>query len=129
SSDLGRWKEEEANTGGQSKWDRGKENEKEKDTVSEPRLLYRENDGRWAFCILPEEVEAVLTWVHDVCGHWSTQTTMKKCLGRFYWPTRSKDIAAFCKSCRNCQMIGSLRRRDRIPHPIIQVQPMDMIGM
>lgn len=94
----------------------------------ELRLLFKENDGRWAFCIKEDEVDSVLEWLHDVHGHFATPTTIKKAMGRVYWPTRSKDIAEFCRSCKNCQMMGPLRRNSRLPHPILQVQPMDMFG-
>lgn len=108
---------------------RGGIEEREKGEEKEPRLLYRENDGRWAFCILPSERERILSWLHELHGHFSTPVTLKKALGRVYWPTRSKDIAKHCLSCRNCQMMGPLRKNERLPYPILQIQPMDLLGI
>lgn len=93
------------------------------------RLLYRENNGQLAFCILPKTVPKVLLWLHDFHGHFSVQATLRKALGRVYWPSRSKDIAKFCGSCHNCQLLGPIRKNRRQPHPTIQLQPMDLLGI
>lgn len=100
-----------------------------KEKKRKPQLLYREADGRWAFRILPEELPEVLAWVHDVCGHWSHQRTLKKCIGKIYWFKRAKDVSEFCRTCQNCQLMGPMQRNKRIPHPILQMQPMNLIRL
>lgn len=113
-------------------WERMKANEGKEEKRKEgdlSRLLYKENDGNWSFCILRHEVEDILQWVHDIHGHFATPICVRRLIGKAYWPSRNKDVAAYCGSCESCQKMGPLRRNGRLPHPILQVQPMDMIGM
>lgn len=91
-------------------------------------LLYREKGGGLAKCAKKDEVRRVLQWAHDVHGHFSEGITLKNLITRYYWPTRHRDVAYYCKSCPNCQKVGPLRPSQSVL-PIIQLQPMDLLGM
>jgi len=54
----------------------------------------------------------------------------RRILQRFYWPTLYRDIADFCKSCRECQKTSPRRVKQAplIPLPIMSV-PFDHIFM
>jgi len=49
-------------------------------------------------------------------------------VGRYFWPTRVKDIYYYCRTCINCQLVGPLRPSAGLL-PIIQLQPLDMLGI
>ena len=62
-------------------------------------------------CIPDNEVSSVLKFYHyEACGgHFSSKKTAVKVLQcGFYWPTLFKDSYNFCKSCENCQRLGSI---------------------
>jgi hypothetical protein len=61
-------------------------------------------------CISDNEVSSVIKFCHsEACrGHFSSKKTNVKILqNRFYWPTIFKDTHAFCKTCENCQKVGT----------------------
>ena len=92
------------------------------------RLLYRERSGKLSSCLLPHEVEDALQQIHDMHGHFAEDIVMQKAIGRFYWPTRRLDIFKYCRLCVNCQMLGLLKPTQGLL-PILQLQPLDMIGI
>ena len=63
----------------------------------QPMLAYRERSGELSRCLHPGEVRKALEILHNVHGHFSTDITMKRAMGIFYWPTRRKDITEFCR--------------------------------
>ena len=65
---------------------------------------------------------------HNLHGHFTDQITMKRCLGKFYWPTRDKDIYEYCRSCPNCQMIGHLRPTTGLL-PVVSLQVGDILAL
>lgn len=71
----------------------------------------------------------MMMWLHEVHGHFSTGITLRRAIGRVFWPNRARDISKFCWMCVACQMMGPAKKNARIPHRILQVQPMNMIGM
>ena len=94
----------------------------------EPRLYWKERDGQLALCVLEGEVEKVLRDLHDGHGHFATGITAGRAHGRYFWPTRQRDIARWVASCESCQRMSKNQRCGQL-RPIIQFSPMDMIGM
>ena len=48
----------------------------------------------------------------------------------FYWPTLFKDSHAFCKMCKNCQMVESISNRNIMPlNPILVIEIFDCWGI
>jgi transposase InsO family protein len=92
------------------------------------RLCYREKSGQLAQCCKVGEVPDVLHALHGVHAHYADEITKKLAVGRLYWPTRAKDISKYCRSCLSCQKLGPLRP-SRGLLPIIQVQPLDVLGI
>ena len=71
-------------------------------------LAYRERSGKLSKCIHEPQVYRIMIVLHELHGHFSDQITMKRCIRKFFWPTRHKDIFILCRSCPMCQMIGLL---------------------
>lgn len=44
--------------------------------------------------------------LHAAHEYFTDQITFKRCIGRYYWPTRAKDTFEFCRSCPAGQGIG-----------------------
>jgi len=93
-----------------------------------PLLAYTERNGRQSWGVRESEVSKVLEWAHNCHGYYAADLTVKRLIGHYYWPTRIKDTHAYCRSCRSCQLTGG-RLPSKIPRPIVQLQPMDMIGI
>lgn len=98
--------------------------------VSQPHrgLLYREANGDLALCLLPTDVPEALYRLHNAHGHFFTAVNQKKALGKWYWPTRYKDIASYAKTCDACQRLGPAKQW-RKTRPIFVLNPMGMLGM
>lgn len=102
---------------------------------SDAQLFYQEPTGEYSKCVLQKEVIKVMNRYHDCHGHFAKDMTLRLLKGRFFWPTRSKDVAEYVKSCDSCQRFGPLRRGKNSPNSqrklkiILNVQPMDMIGI
>ena len=92
------------------------------------KLAYVERSGQWARCIYESEVTQALNLLHNVHGHFSDQITIKRCIGKFFWPSRHRDIKYFCRTCPQCQMLGPLRPSQGLL-PIVQIQPWDCFGV
>lgn len=58
--------------------------------------------------IVPSNLrESVLQLSHDnMGGHLGCGKTSSRILQHFYWPGLRKDVAKYCKSCRECQLAG-----------------------
>ena len=88
-------------------------------------VLYRQGiDGVLRRAIDAEEASKVVKQYHDgFCGgHYATDYTTKKILhAGYYWPTLFKDTHAFCKSCENCQKLGSISKHHIMPLNLILV--------
>lgn len=98
--------------------------------IDEPEklLCYRERSGELSACIKKSEIPKVLAELHGLHGHFSANITMKACIGKYYWPTRSHDIARYCRSCFACQSMGPLKPSRGIL-PIVHLQPLDMMAI
>ena len=90
-------------------------------------LAYVERNGQWARCLHESEVPQALKILHNVHGHFSDQITNKRCVGKYFWPSRNKDVKYFCRTCPQCQMLGPLRPSQGLL-PIVQLQPWDCFG-
>jgi hypothetical protein len=64
-------------------------------------------------------------------GHFSSKKTTAKILQcGFYWLTMFKDTHAFCKTCENCQKLGSISKRHMMPlNPILVIEIFDCWGI
>ncbi|KAI7459850.1 hypothetical protein KC367_g8629 [Hortaea werneckii] len=91
-------------------------------------LAYTERTGQLSRCVSEEQVDDGLEHLHGTHGHFAAQATMRIAVGKVYWPSRSKDIAMFCRNCHNCQMLGLLRPSAGLV-PINETRPMDMWGI
>ena len=84
-------------------------------------------------CIPDNEISSVIKFCHsEACGgHFSSKKTAAKILQcGFYWPTLFKDAHAFCKTCENCQRLGSVSRRHMMPlNPILVIEVFDCWGI
>lgn len=93
-----------------------------------PRLYYVEANGSWSRCLRQEEVSVAMKELHDKHGHFAWRITLAAAFGKFYWPTRSKDVHEYCASCVECQKDGP-KIPGKVVRPICQLAPWDMIGM
>jgi len=84
-------------------------------------------------CIPDNEVSSVIKFCYsEACGgHFSSRKTTAKILqSGFYWPTMFKDSHAFCKTCENCQKLGSISKRHMMPlNPILVIEIFDCWGI
>ena len=87
--------------------------------------------------VLPVQCrQAVLQLAHEVpiAGHMGKNSTARRILQRFYWPSVYKDTAEFCRCCGECQKSapGRKQRAPLIPLPVIDVPfrriAMDIVG-
>ena len=94
----------------------------------EVKLLWKEKDGQLALCVLEEDVERVLADLHDGHGHFAAGLTGGRAHGRFFWPTRQRDIGLWVRSCEPCQRMSKVQRSGDL-RSILWFSPMDMVGM
>ncbi|KAI3453560.1 hypothetical protein Pfo_010223, partial [Paulownia fortunei] len=84
-------------------------------------------------CVPDNEIGNIVKFCHsEACGgHFSVKKTTAKILQcGFYWPTLFKNTYTFCKSCENCQKLGSLSKRNMMPlHPILLIEIFDCWGI
>jgi len=90
-------------------------------------VVFVERDGKEAFCVRVVEVESILYQLHDCHGHFAAGVLLRTVIGRYYWPTRRKDIIVYCATCPSCQMIGPLKPSVS-QMAILHLQPLDMMG-
>ena len=95
----------------------------------EKKLLFRESTREQATCVKKEEISRILQRYHDVHGHFVKDITLRMLRGRYYWPTRVQDVALYCRTCDACQRFGPLRPSRRQLKTVLNVQPMDMLGI
>ena len=92
-------------------------------------LLYREMTGELAKCIFATRVNRVLQRYHDFHGHFAKDMTLRLLKGKYYWPSRSESVVQYIRSCDACQRFGPLRPVKRELKTILNLQPMDMLGI
>ena len=93
------------------------------------RLLFQEVTGEQAVCVRKEEIHQILQRYHDTHGHFAKDMTLRMLKGKYYWPTRVQDVAEYCRSCDACQRFGPLCPSRRQLKTILNVQPMDLLGI
>ena len=94
------------------------------DNHPEPNeVAYIERSGKWSRCLHEDQVPQALRLVHNVHGHFSDGITLHRCIGKFFWPTRNKDVVYFCRTCPQCQILGPLKPSQGLL-PIVQLQPL-----
>ena len=101
-------------------------------------LLYRRrkrdaDDASTDQLVLPVECRhRVMAVAHAIPlgGHLGKRKTTQRVTQRFYWPTVSRDVAEFCRSCKTCQLDSARRvsRAPLVPLPIIS-EPFRRIAM
>ena len=91
-------------------------------------LAFIERSGKLSRCLHETEVVDALRVVHNLHGHWSNDITFQRCIGKFYWPSRAKDVNYYCRTCPQCQMLGPLKPSQGLL-PIVQLQPLDCLGL
>ncbi|TAQ83554.1 hypothetical protein B7494_g8120 [Chlorociboria aeruginascens] len=97
---------------------------------ADKHLMYieRSSGSRPAKCILDHEISDILKWAHDIHGHYTAALTLHNLQGQFFWPTRSRDVDFYVRSCPVCQRMGARHRSAGI-NPIIRFQPWSLVGM
>ena len=93
----------------------------------------RKGDAVTDQLVLPVECRPrVMAVAHAIPlgGHLGKPKTTQRVTQRFYWPTISRDVAEFCRSCESCQLDSSQRasRAPLVPLPIIS-EPFRRIAM
>jgi len=91
------------------------------------RLVYVERNGKEAFCVRRNQVPAILHYLHDCHGHFAAGILSRTLIGRYYSPTRGKDVHVHCATCPSCQLIGPLKP-SVTQMAIVHLQPLDMLG-
>ena len=91
-------------------------------------LKFREKNGIWSPCILEDKIIRFLSAAHEDHGHFGADLCLNYLIGRAYWPTRVKDVYAWCRSCHSCQ--AKMKKPIKARIRSIQVfGPMKMLGM
>ncbi|XP_073119707.1 uncharacterized protein [Henckelia pumila] len=85
-------------------------------------------DDPYLFKYCPDQIFRRCIPDNEACGgHFSSKKTAAKifqCV--FYWPFLFKDTHSFCKSCENCQKMGSISKRNMMPlNPIMIIEIFD----
>jgi len=90
-------------------------------------IVFMERNGTEAFCVRQAEVEAILYHLHDCNSHFASGVLMRTIIGRYYRPTRAKDVNIYCATCSSCQLMGPLKP-SVTQMAIVYLQPLDMMG-
>ena len=73
------------------------------------KLTYREKKEKFNKCFYLNQIIKALIIFHNLCKHFSNRIIQQKCLKKYWWSTRFKNIFEYCRSCSNCQMLESLK--------------------
>ncbi|GAA5881029.1 hypothetical protein JCM8547_003592, partial [Rhodosporidiobolus lusitaniae] len=84
----------------------------------EQGLLYTD-DGRLMVPGLSALRETLLHDAHDAVGHFGALKTYESLTRSFYWPSMSRDVRKYCRSCDVCQrMKAATQKQQGAPHPL-----------
>jgi len=72
--------------------------------VANDRLYRRRQNGLHQLVVFPPQRQSILSQSHDSLGHKGVFATTQLMMKRFWWPTMTKDIIAYIKSCHECQI-------------------------
>ena len=92
------------------------------------QLHYRERNGELSTCVKSQDIHDILYRLHDCHEHFAAGLLLKLTMGRYYWPTRVRDIHTYCRTCANCQLVGPFKTSTGLL-PIQQLQPFSMLRM
>lgn len=92
------------------------------------QLAFRERSGKLAKCLHEHETADIMGKLHNLHGHFADQITIRRYIGKFYWPTRHRDIFEYCRSCPMCQMTGPLRPTKGLL-PVVSIQVGDILAI
>ncbi len=99
----------------------------------DPYLWRRGSDQILRRCIPEHEQQSVLNFCHSfACGgqFGPRKTALKILESGFFWPKLFHDSYQFCRSCAQCQKMGSISKRNQQPmNPIISVDIFDLWGI
>ncbi|SGY12372.1 BQ5605_C011g06487 [Microbotryum silenes-dioicae] len=79
------------------------------DTVDGKTLLFHRSDGALRLCVPIAHVrgrsvrEIILQHAHTIVGHGAALRVIHWLRDRFWWPTLSKDVDSYCRTCPSCQ--------------------------
>jgi len=74
--------------------------------------------------VRPSYHPEIIRLAHEIpmAGHAGIRKTQTRVMAHFYWPKLHQDIAAHCKTCHTCQMIGKpqtlIKPAPLIPMPV-----------
>ncbi|XP_047500268.1 uncharacterized protein LOC125046527 [Penaeus chinensis] len=68
----------------------------------------------------------ILSLAHDspLSGHMGIIKTCRKIMNHFYWPGLRRDVANYCKSCHQCQVVG----KPNLKIPVAPLYPIPAIS-
>ena len=69
---------------------------------STPNVFRCEPTGELARCVILNGVPRILNRYHDCHCHFAKDMALRILQGRYFWPIRSKNVAAYCMSCDAC---------------------------
>ena len=90
--------------------------------------LYRKHKRGVVRCVSQKDVFDVLQKGHDFDGHYAIRTTFARIGPVAWWPSRRDDIQQYVASCFECMSHGPVYKFEPL-HPILTLQPFDMIGI
>ena len=90
--------------------------------------LYRKTKTGLVRCISQYDVLDTLLKCHDFDGHYAIRTTFARIGPVAWWPTRRDDIRQYVSSCFECMSHGPVYKFEPL-HPILTLQPFDMLGL
>ncbi|CAM8997540.1 unnamed protein product [Rhodiola kirilowii] len=90
-------------------------------------------DGIYRTCVTEEDMKGIIDCCHSSSygGHGSASKTTAKILqSGFYWPNAFKDTYQFVRACNECQRMGNIARREKMPQKgILEVEIFDVWGV
>ncbi|XP_073137227.1 uncharacterized protein [Henckelia pumila] len=98
--------------------------------LKEVKKFYWDDPYLFKYC--PDQIFRRCIPDNEACGgHFSSKKTAAKIFQcGFYWPSLFKDTHSFCKSCENCQKMGSISKRNMMPlNPIMIIEIIDSWGI
>ncbi|XP_042148780.1 uncharacterized protein LOC121837265 [Ixodes scapularis] len=109
-------------------------------TIRDELLFHQEPIAGHQCCqlVLPSDRRSKgLKMAHDSAwaGHLGERKTLQRIKGSFFWPSITRDVREYCRSCLSCQVRSPARTLDRVPitplarpETAFQVVNMDCIG-
>ena len=93
----------------------------------EHNLFFEDLDGRRKICLLPSQVNAVISEEHCL-GHFSDEITLQRIRQRYWFPRMRKQVQDLVKTCQTCQLFGS-KPPLRSTIPIAIEEPWELVEL